>query len=266
MNEIVADLLTDSLVFDAMLTDILVAGLIFFPLERLAPIVTGRPAVRRLAILDLCHTFYSGLLIVVGIVACLAAIKSVFDLSTTLNLRAQPLFLQVVEATVIGDLGFYAAHRMFHAVPALWRIHKVHHSIEEMDWLAAHRVHPVDQIATKVASLAPVFILGFSAEAMVIYGLIYKWQSLLIHSNFHLHFGPLRHFLASPQFHHWHHANHAESHDKNFAGQLPLIDRIFGTLHMPGDKMPEKYGVDDPPPMDYVGQLLYPWKKESPHA
>lgn len=76
--------------------------------------------------------------------------------------------------------------------------------------------------------------------------------------------GPLRHVFASPRFHHWHHANQKEAFDKNFAGQIPLIDRLFGTLYMPADKMPDRYGVDDPPPNDYVGQLLYPWRKAAP--
>ena len=60
--------------------------------------------------------------------------------------QSQPLWLQVVEHFCMADLGFYLAHRAFHAVPWLWRFHAVHHSIEEMDWLAAHRVHAVDQI------------------------------------------------------------------------------------------------------------------------
>ena len=77
-------------------------------------------------------------------------------------IAARPIWLQVITVVIIADLGFYLAHRLFHAVPWLWHFHAVHHSIEEMDWLAAHRVHPVDQIVTKGASLVPVFVLGFS--------------------------------------------------------------------------------------------------------
>jgi len=266
MNENIAHLLTDDRVFDQLVLSFFVAGLVFAPLERLAPIVGGRRAIREQTILDLCHAFYSGALIFLGTLALLAVTVSAVNFSGFLKLHEQPLILQIIEATIIADLGFYAVHRLFHASPALWRIHKVHHSINEMDWLAAHRVHPIDQIATKTGSLAPVLALGFSPEAVIIFGLIYKWQALLIHSNVDLRFGPLRHIFASPQFHHWHHANHEEAFDKNFAGQIPLIDRLFGTLYMPGDKMPERYGVDDPPPFDFVGQLLYPWKSEAPRS
>ena len=64
---------------------------------------------------------------------------------------------------ILADLGFYTVHRLFHKIPWLWKFHAVHHSIEEMDWLAADRVHPIDQIFTKGASLLPVFALGFAA-------------------------------------------------------------------------------------------------------
>jgi len=75
---------------------------------------------------------------------------------------SQPVWLQFVEALLLADLGFYLAHRAFHAFPPLWKFHAVHHSIEELDWLAAARVHPVDQIITKGVSFLPVFALGFS--------------------------------------------------------------------------------------------------------
>ena len=131
------------------------------------------------------------------------------------------------------------------------------------DWLAAQRVHPVDQILTKSASFLPVFALGFSTTAILIFTLIYQWQSLFIHSNTRIKFGPLKWLLASPQFHHWHHANEREAWDKNFAGQLPLLDMLGGTLFMP-DRMPEKYGTDDPVPALYHQQLAYPFASAEP--
>ena len=66
-------------------------------------------------------------------------------------------WVQVAEMIVIGDIGFYSVHRAFYTVPWLWKFHQIHHSIEELDWLAAARVHPIDQILTKGASLLPIF-------------------------------------------------------------------------------------------------------------
>jgi Sterol desaturase len=144
-----------------------------------------------------------------------------------------PYWIQLPLVIVLSDLGFYWTHRMFHAVPWLWRFHAIHHSIEELDWLAAARVHPVDQILTKGVSLVPVVALGFSEWAIGVYALLYQWQSVLIHSNVRFRFGPLRFLFASPEFHHWHHSDQREARDKNFAGQLSFLDALFGSLHLP---------------------------------
>ncbi len=76
--------------------------------------------------------------------------------------------------------------------------------------------------------------------------------------------GPLRWLLASPQFHHWHHANETHAFDKNFAGQLPFLDALFGTLYIPGKAMPKAYGTGDPVPPLYHEQLLYPFRPGTP--
>jgi sterol desaturase/sphingolipid hydroxylase (fatty acid hydroxylase superfamily) len=142
----------------------------------------------------------------------------------------------------------------------------VHHSIEEMDWLASYRIHPIDQILTKTASFVPIFLLGFSVEPILIFAVIYQWQVLLIHSNVRIGFGILNWIIASPQFHHWHHANCPEAIDKNFAAQLSIWDLVFGTLHLPRGRVPERYGTDEPVPRSYVAQLIYPFVRTAGHA
>ncbi len=173
---------------------------------------------------------------------------------------AQPYWIQVLEVLVIADIGFYLIHRAFHTFPVLWKFHAVHHSIEELDWLAANRVHPVDQILTKAGSLIPCFALGFSEAALATYALIYQWHAILLHSNIKLKIGPLRWLLASPDFHHWHHSDHKEAYNKNYAGQLSLLDVLFKTAHMP-DHQPTKYGCSDNVPETYGKQLLYPFQQ-----
>lgn len=250
--------------------DILLAALIFMPLERLLAIHAGRKLFRRNWRVDLTHMLATGVMIRFGLVAVLVLGLQASDALTPDGLRgavaSQPVWLQFIEVLLIADLGFYLAHRTFHAVPLLWRIHSVHHSIEEMDWVAGHRVHPIDQILTKSVSLLPVFALGFDAVAVAAFALLYHWQSLLIHSNVRIDFGPLRWVLASPHFHHWHHANEPEAWDKNFAGQLPLWDMVFGTFHLPKGRMPTRYGLDAPVPDTYVGQLAYPFMSERKEA
>lgn len=241
---------------------VLVIALIFIPLERLLPLHAEQSSTRRHWLNDVVYLLFNGIITKIGLLLVIGTAMLVLDqfvpAGLTQAVQSQPVWLQAVEVLVLADTGFYLAHRAFHAIPFLWRFHSIHHSIEEMDWLAAHRVHPVDQILTKSASFLPIFALGFSTTAILIFTLIYQWQSLFIHSNTRIRVGPLKWLLASPQFHHWHHANEREAWDKNFAGQLPLLDMLGGTLFMP-DRMPQKYGTDDPVPPLYHQQLAYPF-------
>lgn len=241
---------------------VLIIALIFIPLERLLPLHAEQSPARRHWLNDVVYLLFNGIVIKIGLLIVIGTAMLVLHRFVPAGLaqavQSQPVWLQAVEVLVLADAGFYLAHRAFHAVPFLWRFHSIHHSIEEMDWLAAHRVHPVDQILTKSASFLPVFALDFSSTAILIFTLVYQWQSLFIHSNTRIKVGPLKWLLASPQFHHWHHANEREAWDKNFAGQLPLLDMLGGTLFMP-DRMPQKYGTDDPVPPLYHQQLAYPF-------
>jgi sterol desaturase/sphingolipid hydroxylase (fatty acid hydroxylase superfamily) len=246
------------------LKSVVIAGLIFVPLERLLAMHPGQRIFRRGWRNDVIYAFINGWLTKLGTVLVLVGVMVVSTWLVPIPLRAavadQPYWLQIVEIIVIADLGVYFVHRTFHSIPLLWRFHQIHHSSEELDWLAAFRVHPVEQIAFRAISLSPILALGFSDAAMVVFGMIYQWQSILIHSNVSIDFGPLRWLIASPQFHHWHHSNDCDAHNKNFAAQLSLLDFLFGTAHLPGSTVPTKYGIDEVLPPTYVAQLFLPFK------
>jgi sterol desaturase/sphingolipid hydroxylase (fatty acid hydroxylase superfamily) len=171
--------------------------------------------------------------------------------------------LQFIEILFLADVGFYSAHRAMHTVPFLWRMHMIHHSVEDLDWLAGARVHPLDMIFLKSASLMPVVVLGFSSGALSAFLLLYLWQSWFEHSNVSLRLGPgVRWLLASPEFHHWHHSKDRAARDKNFAGQLPFLDVIFRTAYMPTGQRPESFGMDDPMRQNYLSQLAMPFRHD----
>jgi sterol desaturase/sphingolipid hydroxylase (fatty acid hydroxylase superfamily) len=243
---------------------LLLTAMIFVPLERMLARHPEQRVFRRGWLNDLVYLLLNGHVTVLGLGALIVGMTMTADWLMPASVRAatagQPYWVQTVEVIVLADIGFYLAHRAFHAVPWLWRFHQIHHSIEELDWLAATRVHPLDQIVTKGFSLLPVFTLGFSDVAIGAFMILYGWQSVLIHSNVRINFGPFRWLLASPEFHHWHHSKDDEARDKNFAGQLPLLDVLFGTSHMPRGRTPSKYGLHQPIPATYPAQLLYPFR------
>jgi sterol desaturase/sphingolipid hydroxylase (fatty acid hydroxylase superfamily) len=243
---------------------LLLAILVFVPFEQILPMHAEQKIFRRGWLNDLVYFLLNGIVVRVGLFAVVLLIMAASDaLPSGLReaVASQPHWLQAVELIVLSDLGFYSVHRLFHTVPFLWRFHAIHHSIEELDWLAAHRVHPVDQILTKGASLIPCFALGFSEWAIGAYFLLYHWHSLLLHANVRLGFGPLRWLVASPEFHHWHHSKQHQARDKNFAGQVPLWDLVFGTMYLPKEIRPSQYGLDEPLPAGYVAQFFHPFRR-----
>jgi len=174
--------------------------------------------------------------------------------------RSQPLWLQLLEALMAVELSSYWTHRAFHRVPLLWRIHAVHHSVEQMDWLAGSRLHLIDVVLTRLAGFLPVFVLGFSPAAVYGYLIFVSFHAVYIHANVRHRWPGLRLILTTPEFHHWHHAAVPEAVDKNFAVLLACVDSLFGTAYRP-PRWPERYGlIDERMPDGYWRQFLAPFR------
>ena len=240
------------------------AGAAFIVLERILPLHPRQKTARAGWNVDILHVFLSGALIrwggTLAILTLSLASISIMPAAVRDAIRAQPDWLEFIELLVLSDLFFYLAHRLCHKVPFLWRFHAVHHSSETMDWLATYRVHPVDQIFNSAMIAVPAVVLGFSPAPLLLYALIYRIHSPLLHSNVRIGFGWLGRVFTTPRFHHWHHANQVEAYDRNFSGQLAVIDRLFGTHHtVAPDALPDVYGMGGAVPDTYVGQMLQPF-------
>lgn len=242
---------------------IAVAALLFVPLERALPLHRRpvlRPGWRTDAVHFIVNNLLSTVLLVAGFVVVGLPLRALTPQAWRDAIASMPAGRQFLLAVLIAELAQYWAHRATHRVPWLWRFHKVHHSIAALDWLAAARLHPVDQAFTRLVTVTPLLALGFTRATFGAYLGFSAVQAIFIHANVRLRFGPLRWLIATPQFHHWHHGNTPDAIDTNFAGQLPLLDLVFGTAHVPARAWPERYGVDDALPRGYVAQLLWPWR------
>jgi sterol desaturase/sphingolipid hydroxylase (fatty acid hydroxylase superfamily) len=170
-------------------------------------------------------------------------------------------WIQAGLVVVLGDLLIYWGHRLQHRVGFLWRFHSIHHSSEHLDWLAAHREHPVDSLYTILLVNLPIFLLGFPVSTLVWFAGFRGLWAVFIHANVRLPIGPLRVLIGAPELHHWHHERSRES--GNYANVSPHMDVIFGTYRCP-DHEPAVLGVEEPMPKGYFGQLLYPFCRQSP--
>lgn len=172
-----------------------------------------------------------------------------------------PLWVQAISVLVLSDFTAYWMHRAFHK-GWLWRIHAVHHSSRELDWLASVRLHPLNELITRMAQVLPFYFLGFSPLVLAGVAPILSLYAILLHANVNWSFGPLRYVIAPPRFHRWHHSSESDGLDKNFAGLLPLWDLAFGTFYMPAGKRPQVFGiVGNDMPEGLWGQLAYPFTK-----
>ena len=254
---------------DWFLVNIALLGVLFIPLERMFAKRPEQPVFRMAWREDLFYFLINSLLVQSLTYLSLTPATTLVANTDWGTLRgfmaSQPMWLQFLEIVVVTDLTQYWVHRVFHRVPALWRFHAVHHSAQKMDWLAGSRMHVVEIVCLRGFTIIPMYALGFHEWALKAYILYIYLHSTFIHANVRFEFGWLKHVLATPQFHHWHHGIEKEAIDVNFAATLPWLDRLFGTHHLP-DRWPSGYGVGGHPvPDGYLKQLAYPFRRERTH-
>jgi sterol desaturase/sphingolipid hydroxylase (fatty acid hydroxylase superfamily) len=169
-----------------------------------------------------------------------------------------PIWAQVVIVLVVTDVIQYWLHRLLHLAP-LWPIHAIHHSAENVDWTTTFRVHPVNFLIYNAGVAMLTAAMGFSPLTFLIVSPLNFFIGAFVHANLNWTLGPLRFVIATPVFHRWHHSCDPEVRDKNFAPTFPVLDLMFGTFHMPKDRLPEGYGAEGVP-SNFAGQMIYPFR------
>ncbi|MGA8330916.1 MAG: sterol desaturase family protein [Mycobacterium sp.] len=244
-----------------IIVGLVVLAVIFIPLERMFALHPRR-VLRQGWRTDLVHYLVNGAALKFSLVVAVVAIGGALRVFVPAPLRmavgASTGWVQIVAGLAIAMVGGYAGHRAAHEVPLLWRFHRVHHSVREMDWLAASHLHPLDETFVRSAAVLPLYALGFGRLSLGAFIVLITLQAIFIHANVRMTFGPLRWVVATPQFHHWHHAQEPQAYNTNYAGEFPVLDALFGTLYLPADRWPAQYGVDDTEPAGYLRQLAWP--------
>ena len=149
-----------------------------------------------------------------------------------LNNFALPEWAALVLAVVALDFAIYLQHVMFHAVPALWRLHRVHHADPDFDVTTGARFHPIEIALSMLIKFATITVLGPPVLAVVIFEVLLNATAMFNHGNIRLPAAVdrvLRWFVVTPDMHRVHHSVEDDETNSNFGFNLPWWDRLFGT-------------------------------------
>jgi sterol desaturase/sphingolipid hydroxylase (fatty acid hydroxylase superfamily) len=198
-----------------------------------------------------------------------AAIKPLLFVSLRTEANAGNL-LAIIPVYLLGpylfwfvfDFFYYWLHRSQHAFGKLWRLHSVHHSIEELNIVNSfhHVTEPVVQVA--FALVPAIFLIGIDYPFVMAMAVLFRVQMSLIHANCRLRYGPLKYVFAEPIYHRIHHSIEKQHWDKNFAAFFPVWDVIFGTAYFPKKGEYPKTGLSNQREPRSVGEyVMAPFRK-----
>ena len=149
-----------------------------------------------------------------------------------LNALALPGWSAIAAGIALLDLAIYFQHVMFHAVPALWRLHRVHHADLDFDVTTGARFHPIEILISTAVKCAAIAALGAPVISVFVFEILLNATAMFNHANASL---PqrlerwLRWLVVTPDMHRVHHSVRYEESSSNFGFNLPWWDRLFGT-------------------------------------
>lgn len=185
-----------------------------------------------------------------------------------LNNLALPQWAALVFAVVALDFAIYLQHVMFHAVPVLWRLHRVHHADPDFDVTTGARFHPIEIVLSMLIKFSVIAVLGAPAAAVLVFEVLLNATAMFNHANLKLPAGVdtgLRQLLVTPDMHRVHHSTDVAEANSNFGFNLTWWDRLFGTYRAAARLPQESMAIGvrdltgDPRCVSLPGMLLLPF-------
>jgi sterol desaturase/sphingolipid hydroxylase (fatty acid hydroxylase superfamily) len=247
-------------------------SVLFLVAERLRPRRPEQRLLRRGLLNDVFYLVfnseYLGLLIGLLSIHAIRVLHGLLDLTRMREhfylgaMSDKPFLVQFIVLLVVFDLAQWLIHNSLHRIPFLWEFHKVHHSVEEMDWIGNWRFHWFEAVFYRSLLYVPAAFFGFSGIAMFWYGVLNTAVGHFAHSNLRLAVGPLKYVINSPEMHIWHHSHpEAGPVNRNFGITLSVWDWIFKTAHLPSQDEPRRLGFSgiQDYPRNVFGQAIAPF-------
>lgn len=182
------------------------------------------------------------------------------------NVSYFSLFLQMLIAVHLGDMGYYILHRALHEIPQIWPFHAVHHSPEQLYVVASNRAHPLQIFFTYGMQIAVLYAMGITSEALLMFSVFVSVNGQLQHCNIHLRCGIFNWIFATPDLHRWHHSVEIAESNSNYGNNVVLWDILFATRFLPKQVGIGATHIGLPPgtdfPETFVGQVKAPFRWE----
>ena len=182
--------------------------------------------------------------------------------TTRLWPHSWPIWTQAVLMVLAVDFMRYWLHRAAHESDTLWRLHSVHHSVEQLYWLNTARFHPVEKALQMCLDSLPFVLMGVDATVLALYYLVYATNGFFQHCNVRLRYGFLNYIVGSAETHRWHHSREPREANANYGNTVIVWDLLFGTWFLPPDRDVDALGLKDAGyPRAFLGLMRAPFRR-----
>ncbi len=160
--------------------------------------------------------------------------------------HALPIWQQALLMILAVDFLRYWLHRSAHLNDTLWRLHSVHHSVEQMYWLNTARFHLLEKALQMTLDSLPFLLMGVEPTVLAIYYVAYATNGFFQHCNIELRYGVLNYIVGSAETHRWHHSRIPRESNANYGNTVIVWDLLFGTWFLPQERAVQELGLQDP--------------------
>ena len=175
--------------------------------------------------------------------------------------HAWPVWAQVVLMILAVDFLRYWLHRAAHETDLLWRLHKVHHSVEQLYWLNTSRFHPLEKALQMLMDSVPFLLMAVDPVVLSLYYLSYATNGFFQHCNIDLRYGLLNYLVGSAETHRWHHSREPREANANYGNTVIVWDLLFGTWFLPADRAIGALGLHQRLPASFRALMAAPFRK-----
>ena len=176
--------------------------------------------------------------------------------------HAWPIWLQAMLMILVVDFLRYWLHRAAHENDTLWRLHSVHHSVEQLYWLNTARFHPLEKALQMVLDSLPFLLMQVDAKVLALYYIAYATNGFFQHCNIRLRYGVLNYIVGSAETHRWHHSRVPRESNANYGNTVIVWDLIFGTWYLPREREITDLGLQDATyPKSFLTLMRAPFRR-----